>query len=144
MKKIITILSLITSIGFISTSQAAEHCPEISQIKEISTGIFHADGEKGEWTGVLQGLISQKTPVQSFNMALAVQEDNSSPTKLQYCTYDISHNKTLDMRFSPTNKKDFTIKIEGKVWKQEHASFGLIYNVCENTSPENCEFTVIN
>ncbi|HBO23523.1 DUF3757 domain-containing protein [Providencia sp.] len=142
MKKIISILAIMTSIGFISVAQATEHCPKLHEINETGSGVFSADGENGKWSGVLQGIIGEKNPVQSFKMSIAIQESESTPLKFQYCTYNINTNKTLDMRFTPKNEKEFTIKTEGNGWTKESGNFGLIYNVCENTSPENCIFKI--
>ncbi|AKF47427.1 hypothetical protein PssB301D_03936 [Pseudomonas syringae pv. syringae str. B301D-R] len=47
------------------------------------------------------------------------------------------------MRFIAKNNKDFTIKTAGNAWKKEVGPFGLVYNVREKTSAENCKFTVV-
>lgn len=145
MKKVITFSVAASFMIFSAVSQSTEHCPELKKIEEIGRGVFRADGENeetGEWSGVLQGVVGDKTPVQSFKMALAVQETSSAPIKLQYCTYSVGLDKTLDMRFIPRYRKEFSIQVDANVWKKEIGPFGLIYNVCEKTSPENCKFTL--
>lgn len=144
MKKIVSVITFVSLISFISTVQATEHCPEPSKIEEVSSGVYKANGENGEWSGVLQGIFAQQTSVQSFRSSIAIQQDNSAPLKLQYCSYDINHNNKLDMRFIPHNNKEFTIKPEGKYWVTENGPFSLIYNICENTAAKNCTFTIIN
>ncbi|CNI83564.1 DUF3757 domain-containing protein [Yersinia mollaretii] len=142
MKKLIVLAIGASFISFSAASQATEHCPELKKIEEAASGVYRADGVNGEWSGVLQGIVAERTPVQSFKMALAIQENASGPIKLQYCTYGVGPDKTLDMRFITKNEKDFSIQTEGNNWKTEPGPFGLIYNVCEKTSPENCKFTV--
>ncbi|HGJ5857516.1 DUF3757 domain-containing protein [Arsenophonus nasoniae] len=141
MKKLITLIIAASLIGFSLTSQATENCPALNKI-ESSNGIFHANGVDGNWLGVLQGIIAEKTTVQSFEGGLAIAESQSAPIKFQYCTYRVGVDKTLDMRFTPKNEKEFTIQTVGNLWKEEAGPFGLIYKVCEKTAPENCKFTI--
>ncbi len=130
---------------FWGASQATESCPELKKIEEVAGGAYgayRADGEKGEWLGVLQNVTAKKTPVRSFEMALAIQEEASAPQKFQHCSYRVGARDILDMRFIPRNGKEFAIQTEGNAWKKEDGPFGLIYNVCEKTVPQNCKFTV--
>ena len=142
MKNLIALTIAVSCVTFSAVSQAAEHCPELKNIEEIGSGVYRADGQKGEWSGVLQGIVAKKAPAHSFQMALAIQENESSPIKLQYCTYNVGSDKTLEMRFITKNEQAFSIQPDGDAWKKESGPFGLIYNVCEKTSPENCKFTV--
>lgn len=142
MNKLLILAAVASCVSFSAVSQAAEHCPELKKIEETGSGVFRADGDNGEWLGVLQGIVADRTPVQSFKMALAIQENTSSPMKLQHCSYSVGPDKTLDMRFITKNEKEFSIQTEGNAWKKENGHFGLIYNVCEKTSPVNCKFTV--
>ncbi|TFZ51256.1 DUF3757 domain-containing protein [Serratia proteamaculans] len=130
-------------MSFSVASQAMENCPQLKNIEEIGSGVYRADGENGEWQGVVQGVVDDKTPVKSFDMALAIKEEASAPLKLQYCAYSLGNRGVLDMRFIAKNEKDFTIQTEGDAWKEEEGAFGMINSVCEKTAPENCKFTVI-
>ncbi|MDC3738145.1 DUF3757 domain-containing protein [Pseudomonas syringae pv. syringae] len=144
MKKLLISAAMATSLlGLSMTSQAAENCPAVSKIEQVSPGVYRASGNDGEWTGVLQGVVTKKMPVQSFDLAIAIQEGADAPQMLQHCTYSIGGREALDMRFIAKNNKDFTIKTAGNAWKKEDGPFGLVYNVCEKTSPENCKFTVV-
>ncbi|ALU61832.1 hypothetical protein ACA40_18920 [Pseudomonas syringae pv. lapsa] len=145
MKKVLISAAIATSLlGLSMTSQAAENCPAVSQIEQVSPGVYRASGNDGEWTGVLQGVVTKKMPVQSFDLAIAIQEGADAPQMLQHCTYNIGGREALDMRFIAKNNKDFTIKTAGNAWKKEDGPFGLVYNVCEKTSPDNCKFTVVH
>lgn len=62
---------------------------------------------------------------------------------MQYCTYILGGREAVDMRFIANMGKPVTVKTEGNARKKEEGPFGLIYNVCEETSPENCTFTLI-
>lgn len=81
-------------------------------------------------------------------MALAIQKSHAAPSKFQHCTYLVGDDKTLDMKFVLKNKnrnkneREFTIQTVGNLWKKEDWPFGLIYDTCEKTAPENCIFTV--
>lgn len=149
MKKIVTLIIAVSLISFSLTSQTTENCPALNKIAGVS-GVFRADGINGEWRGVLQGIIAEKAAVQSFEMALAIQESQTAPSKFQHCTYLVGDNKTLDMKFVLKNEneneneieREFTIQTVGNLWKKEDGSFGLIYDACEKTAPENCIFTV--
>ncbi|CAI0718333.1 DUF3757 domain-containing protein [Serratia quinivorans] len=143
MKKIIAFTITASLMVFSVASQALENCPQLKNIEEIGSGVYRAEGDNGEWQGVVQGIIADKTPVKSFEQALAIQGEASAPIKLQYCTYMLENRGALDMRFTAKNERDFTIQTEGDAWKKEEGSFGMIYNVCEKTAPENCKFTVI-
>ncbi|WP_440072642.1 DUF3757 domain-containing protein [Pseudomonas fragariae (ex Marin et al. 2024)] len=144
MKKLLIGVAIATSLlGLSMTSQAAENCPAVSKIEQVSPGVYRASGNDGEWTGVLQGVVTKKMPVQSFDLAIAIQEGADAPQMLQHCTYNIGGREALDMRFIAKNNKDFNIKTAGSAWKKEDGPFGLVYNVCEKTSPENCKFTVV-
>ncbi|MCA5973421.1 MULTISPECIES: DUF3757 domain-containing protein [Pseudomonas] len=144
MKKLLIGVAVATSLlGLSMTSQAAENCPAVSKIEQVSPGVYRASGNDGEWTGVLQGVVTKKMPVQSFDLAIAIQEGADAPQMLQHCTYNIGGREALDMRFIAKNNKDFTIKTASSAWKKEDGPFGLVYNVCEKTSPENCKFTVV-
>lgn len=142
MQKLIVLAVAASCVSFSALSQAAEHCPELKKIEEIGRGVFRADGNSGDWSGVLQGNLADNPPIRSFEMALAIQENAASPVKLQHCTYRVGAGKTLDMHFITINEKEFTIQTKGSSWKNETGDFGLIYNVCEKTSPENCKFTI--
>ncbi|RMN28811.1 hypothetical protein ALQ62_04050 [Pseudomonas coronafaciens pv. zizaniae] len=145
MKKILLITTITTSLlGISMTSQAAENCPAVSKIEQVSPGVYRASGNDGEWTGVLQGVVTKKMSVQSFGLAIAIQEGAGAPEMFQHCTYNIGGREALDMRFIAKNNKDFTVKTSGSTWKKEDGPFGLTYNVCEKTSPENCTFTTEN
>ncbi|MDR5615787.1 DUF3757 domain-containing protein [Arsenophonus sp.] len=143
MKKIVTLIIAVSLISFSLTSQTTENCPALNKIADAS-GVFRADGINGEWRGVLQGIITEKAAVQSFEMALAIQESQTAPSKFQHCTYLIDDDKTLDMKFvlKNENEREFTIQTVGNLWKKEDGPFGLIYDACEKTAPENCIFTV--
>ncbi|KZL37697.1 hypothetical protein VT47_18175 [Pseudomonas syringae pv. syringae] len=144
MKKLLIGVAIANSLlGLSITSQAAENCPAVSKIEQVSPGVYRASDNDGEWTGVLQGVVTKKMPVQSFDLAIAIQEGADAPQMLQHCTYNIGGREALDMRFIAKNNKDFTIKTAGSAWKKEDGPFGLVYNVCEKTSPENCKFTVV-
>ncbi|ELS41744.1 DUF3757 domain-containing protein [Pseudomonas syringae] len=144
MKKVLISAAIATSLlGLSMTSQAVENCPAVSKIEQVSPGVYRASGNDGEWTGVLQGVVTKKMPVQSFDLAIAIQEGTDAPQMLQHCTYNIGGREALDMRFIAKNNKDFTVKTAGGAWKKEDGPFGLVYNVCEKTSPENCKFTVV-
>ncbi|PAV02859.1 hypothetical protein CBG25_08440 [Arsenophonus sp. ENCA] len=143
MKKIVTMIIVASSLGFSLTSQATENCPALNKIAGAS-GVFRADGINGEWRGVLQGIIAEKAALQSFEMVLAIQESQTAPSKFQHCTYLVDDDKTLDMKFvlKNENEREFTIQTVGNLWKKEDGPFGLIYDACEKTAPENCIFTV--
>jgi hypothetical protein len=144
MKKLLISAAIATSLlGISMTAQATENCPAVSKIEQVSPGVYRASGHDGEWTGVLQGVVTKKMPVQSFDLAIAIQEGADAPQMLQHCTYNISGREALDMRFIAKNNKDFIVKTAGSAWKKEDGPFGLVYNVCEKTSPENCKFTVV-
>ncbi|MBS7424604.1 DUF3757 domain-containing protein [Pseudomonas syringae] len=144
MKKLLISAAIATSLlGISMTAQATENCPAVSKIEQVSPGVYRASGNAGEWTGVLQGVVTKKMPVQSFDLAIAIQEGADASQMLQHCTYNIGGREALDMRFIAKNNKDFTIKTAGSAWKKEDGPFGLVYNVCEKTSPENCKFTVV-
>lgn len=125
------------------TSQAIESCPKVSTIEQVGPGIYRADGEHGEWSGVTQGIAEKTAPVQFFEMALAIQENERAPQEFQYCTYNVGDHDRLDMRFLAHNKKDFNVKAVGDAWKKEDGPFGLIYDVCEKNAAENCKFSLI-
>lgn len=145
MKKLLISAAMATSLlGLSMTSQASENCPAVAKIEQVSPGVYRASGNDGEWTGVLQGVVTKKMPVQSFDLAIAIQEGADAPQMLQHCTYNIGGREALDMRFIAKNNKDFTIKTAGNAWKKEDGPFGLVYNVCEKTSPDNCKFTVVH
>ncbi|MDR5611452.1 MULTISPECIES: DUF3757 domain-containing protein [unclassified Arsenophonus] len=147
MKKIVTLIIAVSLISFSITSETTENCPALNKIAGAS-GVFRADGINGEWRGVLQGIIAEKAAVQSFEMALAIQESQTAPSKFQHCTYLVGDDKTLDMKFVLKNEneneieREFTIQTVGNLWKKEDGPFGLIYDACEKTAPENCIFTV--
>ncbi|KFE44773.1 DUF3757 domain-containing protein [Pseudomonas congelans] len=144
MKKLLISAAIATSLlGISMTAQATENCPAVSKIEQVSPGVYRASGHDGEWTGVLQGVVTKRMPVQSFDLAIAIQEGADAPQMLQHCTYNIGGREALDMRFIAKINKDFTVKTAGSAWKKEDGPFGLIYNVCEKTSPENCKFTVV-
>ncbi|BCS43203.1 MULTISPECIES: DUF3757 domain-containing protein [Pseudomonas syringae group genomosp. 2] len=144
MKKVLISAAIATCLlGMSMTSQAAENCPAVEKIEQVSPGVYRASGNDGEWTGVLQGVVKKKMHVQSFELAIAIQESADAPQMLQYCTYNIGGREMLDMRFTAKNNKDFTVKTAGSIWKKENGFLGLVYNVCEKTSPENCKFTVV-
>ena len=124
MKNLIALTVAVSCVSFSAVSQAAEHCPELKEIDEIGSGVYRADGQKGEWTGVLQGIVADKVPIASFQMALAIQENESSPIKLQYCTYNVGADKTLDMRFISKNEQAFFIQPDGNTWKKETGLLG--------------------
>jgi len=141
MRKLI-IFALVTAfMGFSAACQAMENCPSIKKIEEVGSGVYRAEGENGEWSGVRQGVVAKKTSVRSFEIAIAIQENASAPQKFQHCSYGVGNRNTLDMRFIPANEKELSIDTEGDAWKKEEGAFGLIYNVCEKTAPENCKFT---
>ncbi|WP_334473821.1 DUF3757 domain-containing protein [Arsenophonus sp. PmNCSU2021_1] len=145
MKKIVTLIITVSLISFSLTSQTTENCPALNKIAGASD-VFRADGINGEWCGVLQGIITEKAALQSFEMALAIQESQTAPSKFQHCTYLVGDDKTLDMKFVLKNKneneREFTIQTVGNLWKKEDGPFGLIYDACEKIAPENCIFTV--
>lgn len=141
MKKLLTFSIAASLIYFSLITHATENCPPLNKI-EGGRGVFRADGVNGEWRGVLQDTIPEKTTVQAFERALAIQESQLAPIKFQHCSYCVGVDTTLDMRFIPDNEKEFTIETVGSVWQKEDGPFGLIYDVCEKTMPENCEFTV--
>uniref|UniRef100_A0A3B0MCZ8 DUF3757 domain-containing protein n=1 Tax=Arsenophonus endosymbiont of Trialeurodes vaporariorum TaxID=235567 RepID=A0A3B0MCZ8_9GAMM len=145
MKKIVTLIIVASLLGFSLISQATENCPALNNIAGAS-GVFRADGINGEWRGVLQGIIVEKAALQSFEMALAIQESQTAPSKFQHCTYLVGDDKTLDMKFDLKNEneieREFTIQTVCNLWKKEDGPFGLIYDACEKTAPENCIFTV--
>ncbi|PHN47163.1 DUF3757 domain-containing protein [Pseudomonas syringae] len=144
MKKLLISAAMATSLlGVSLASQASENCPAVAKIEQVSPGVYRASGNAGEWTGVLQGVVTKTMPVQSFDLAIAIQEGADAPQMLQHCTYNIGGREALDMRFIAKNNKDFTIKTAGNAWKKEDGPFGLVYNVCEKTSAENCKFTVV-
>lgn len=128
MKKIVTIIIVASSLGFSLTSQATENCPALNKIAGAS-GVFRADGINGEWCGVLRGIITEKAALQSFEMALAIQESQTAPSKFQHCTYLVGDDKTLDMKFVLTNEneneieREFTIQTVGNLWKKEDGPF---------------------
>ena len=124
-------------------SQAAENCPQVSNIEQVAPGIYRAGGEQGEWSGVIQGVVAKTAPLQFFEMALAIQENELAAQEFQYCAYNVGDHDRLDMRFLANNEKDFTIKTEGDAWVKEDGPFGLIYSVCEKNMPENCTFSLI-
>ncbi|CAM3464143.1 hypothetical protein BZK31_27755 [Pseudomonas floridensis] len=140
-------LSSLTIAAFLMATtlaaQASENCPAVSTIEQVSPGVYRANGKEGEWSGVRQGVIASKTPINAFKVALAIQEDRATPQTLQHCTYEIGTNDTLDMRFIAHTSGKGAIKTQGSAWKQENGPFGLIYNVCENTAPETCTFTLV-
>ncbi|MEE4129389.1 DUF3757 domain-containing protein [Pseudomonas viridiflava] len=130
-------------MGLSTASQAMESCPAASTIIQDSAGIYTARGEQGEWTS--------KTPVNKLNLgpnitflnATVLQADEKSPQELQKCIYKTQDGMSLDLYFITTNKKEFTVNIQGASWKAEPGYFGSINNVCENTTPENCRFTIV-
>ena len=87
--------------------------------------------------------MAKTAPVQYFEMALAIQEQQPAPQYFQYCTYGLGDQDLLDLRFLAKNESDFNIKTEGDTWKNEHGPFGIIYHVCENTAPQDCKFSLI-
>lgn len=95
MKNLIALTVAVSCVSFSAVSQAVEHCPELKKIEETGSGIYRADGQKGAWAGIWQGIVADKAPVDSFQMALAIQENESSPIKFQYCTYYAGSDKTL-------------------------------------------------
>ncbi|RCS21317.1 DUF3757 domain-containing protein [Phyllobacterium salinisoli] len=153
MNKLALLVVAVSFVGVPAAAQAMEQCPATGKIKEISGGVYRANSEDGEWLGILQGLIPERTPVRSFERALAIQENLKSPLYFQYCSYQLGTDKTLDMRFIPSEeqptetksdtRKSFTIETKGDVWKKEEGPFGLIYDVCETVDPEKCQFSVI-
>lgn len=143
MKPYLTLTTLASLMAIATTSQALENCPEVSEIEQIAPGIYRANGEHGEWSGVLQGVAAKTAPVQYFEMALAIQEQQPAPQYFQYCTYSLGDQDLLDLRFLAKNESDFNIKTEGDTWKNEHGPFGIIYHVCENTAPQDCKFSLI-
>ncbi|RMO77768.1 hypothetical protein ALQ33_04331 [Pseudomonas syringae pv. philadelphi] len=144
MKKILISIAVTASLtGMSMASQAMENCPAIAKIEKVSPGVYRAGGTDGEWTGIVQGAVANDMPVQSFDMALATQENPVGPQRMQYCTYNLDGRKTVDMRFIANVGKHIIVKTEGNAWKKEEGPLGLTYNVCEETSPENCKFTII-
>ncbi|MCF5225409.1 DUF3757 domain-containing protein, partial [Pseudomonas syringae] len=88
MKKILISFAVTTSLmGISAVSQAMENCPAVAKIEKVSPGVYRANGNDGEWTGILQGAVAKEMPVQSFEMALATQENPVGPQRIQYCTY---------------------------------------------------------
>lgn len=79
MKSYLTLTTLASLMAIATTSQALENCPEVSEIEQIAPGIYRANGEHGEWSGVLQGVAAKTAPVQYFEMALAIQEQQPAP-----------------------------------------------------------------
>ncbi|MGL5486399.1 MAG: DUF3757 domain-containing protein [Shewanella sp.] len=136
MMKFISNLSIVASLLLSNASIAEEHCPTLTNIKEVASGIFISNGIDGKWIGLINGFLPTQTKVKSFEMALAIQKT------LKYCTYDTSFGK-LDMKFETTSGKPFSIETIGEQWHDEDGPFGITYTVCENTTPENCKFTVI-
>lgn len=125
MKKVLISAAIATCLlGMSLTSQAAENCPAVEKIEQVSPGVYRASGNDGEWTGVLQGVVTKKMPVQSFDLAIAIQEGADAPQMLQYCTYNIGGREMLDMRFIAKNNKDFTVKTAGSTWKKRKWFFG--------------------
>lgn len=120
MKKLLISAAMATSLlGMSLASQASENCPAVAKIEQVSPGVYRASGNDGEWTGVLQGVVTKKMTVQSFDLAIAIQEGADAPQMLQHCTYNIGGREALDMRFIAKNNKDFTIKTAGSAWKKE-------------------------
>lgn len=142
MNKLIALTVAVSCLSYSALSQASENCPELNKIEEIGSGVFRADGNNGEWSGVLQGFVADRTPVRSFKEVIAIQADTASPIKLQYCTYDVGPDKKLDMRFTIKSGNEYSIKTEGDKWIKETGPIGLIYSVCGNTEPELCIFSV--
>ena len=118
MKSYLTLTTLASLMAIATTSQALENCPEVSEIEQIAPGIYRANGEHGEWSGVLQGVAAKTAPVQYFEMALAIQEQQPAPQYFQYCTYGLGDQDLLDLRFLAKNESDFNIKTEGDTWKK--------------------------
>ncbi|MFS1563852.1 MAG: DUF3757 domain-containing protein [Candidatus Arsenophonus phytopathogenicus] len=118
MKKIVTLIIAVSLISFSLISQTTENCPALKKIAGAS-GVFSADGINGEWRGVLQGIIVEKAAVQSFEMALAIQESQSASSKFQHYIYLVGDDKTLDMKFVLKNEneieKEFTIQTVGNL-----------------------------
>lgn len=114
MKKVLISAAIATCLlGMSLTSQAAENCPTVEKIEQVSPGVYRASGNDGEWTSVLQGVVTKNMPVQSFNLAIAIQESADAPQMLQHSTYNIGGREALDMRFIARKNKDFIIKTAG-------------------------------
>ena len=143
MKKSMCFAIAAAVMGFCAASQATENCPVLKNIEEVGSGVYRAKGERGEWLGVMRGVVAQKAPVQTFEEAITIQEGVSAPLKFQHCSYGIGKRNTLEMRFIPTAAKEFAVNLEGNAWLKQDGPFGLIYHVCAKTSPDNCKFAVI-
>ena len=141
MRTLLGITGALSLMGVSFSSHAAENCPQVASIKQVGTGVYRAMGERGQWSGVLQGV--ETAPVQSFEMALAIPDHEMATQQFQYCSYNVGFRIELDMLFLPDNDKEYTVITEGEVWRKEPGHFGLIYNVCEKTAPENCKFSLV-
>ncbi|HAU3143030.1 TPA: DUF3757 domain-containing protein [Salmonella enterica] len=120
-----------------------EHCPQLDKITEVGTGVYRASGNNGEWIGTTQDALLKSNKIHSFNSASILQEKSSSPMKFQNCSYNLGRGKQVQLRFTLNNSQDYTVKTVGKHWQKGPGPFGLTEYFCENTSPENCEFTIV-
>ena len=144
--KLISSLTVIACTLLSTPSIAVEHCPAVTNIKEVASGIFVSVGTDGKWIGLKNGFLPSITKVKSFGYGLAFEKSegmNSLPhnREIKHCNYDTTAGK-LDMKFETASGKPFSIETIGDEWREEEGQFGITYVVCENTAPENCKFSV--
>lgn len=134
--KLMFSLTVIACTLLSSPSIAEEHCPALTNIKEVASGIFISIGNDGKWVGLINGFLPSATKINSFDYAIAIEKE------LKYCSYETTFGP-LDMRFETTSGKPFSIETLGEEWRDEEGPFGITYTVCDNTTPEMCRFRVI-
>lgn len=107
MKNLIALTVAVSCVSFSAVSQAVEHCPELKKIEENGSGIYRSDGQKGAWAGIWQGIVADKAPVDSFQMALLFRKMNHPPLNFSTAPIMLALIKRFKCVLSAKMKKRF-------------------------------------
>lgn len=133
-KKIALLIPLLLSAN--AWAGAMEHCPKISDIKEVGTGTYTAPtvSGKGEWYGIAQ---AGRGPVGGFEEAIfkahGEPKKNVVVGELLHCGYALRDGGKLDMRFK---REGTVVSINtGKGWEQWYNQY-----YCDDKTEGACTF----
>lgn len=129
------------------------HCPKVESIQS-GAGIYTAQTQSGEWLGVKQGSVSNADPVTAFveaSLTIAPAEAGAAQAdKVLKCTYLLSSNIKLDMRYSVRENPDWQPVEENpqqtKFWHEEEGPFGLQLKICSGPEvhAEQCHVQLLH
>ncbi|AJI94513.1 hypothetical protein BD65_170 [Yersinia ruckeri] len=129
------------------------HCPKVESIQS-GAGVYTAQTQSGEWLGVKQGNGNNADPVKAFveaSLTIAPAEAESpQASKVLKCTYLLTSNTKLDMRYSIRENPDWQPVEDNpqqpKFWHQEDGPFGLQLKICSGSEAkaEQCRVQLLH